>query len=152
MESKWLFAPVRLHKIVLDAVCFLLLLKRFRYRESLDFDLLLLSNTINQGLELLRGLSVTPGDFMSRALALLDQFSQLIDKFQSRDMPNECLPVKFRMGANVAFSTAVRARELIQKQRDHQGSSDMVDLRVMQDIDELLDLDWSELFGTGIGA
>ncbi|KAF4177922.1 hypothetical protein CNMCM8927_008974 [Aspergillus lentulus] len=152
MESKWLFAPVRLHKIVLNAICFLLLLKRFPYWESLEFDLLLLNNTINQGLELLPGLSVTPGDFMSRALLLLDQFSQLVDKFQSRDMPNEFLPVKFRMGANVAFSTAVRARELIQKQQDHQECSDMVDLRVMQDIDQLLDLDWSELFGTGIGA
>ncbi|GFF89722.1 hypothetical protein IFM47457_08246 [Aspergillus lentulus] len=152
MESKWLFAPIRLHKIVLNAICFLLLLKRFPYWESLEFDLLLLNNTINQGLELLPGLSVTPGDFMSRALSLLDQFSQLVDKFQSRDMPNEFLPVKFRMGANVAFSTAVQARELIQKQQDHQGCSDMVDLRVMQDIDQLLDLDWSELFGTGIGA
>ncbi|GFG26455.1 hypothetical protein IFM61606_06437 [Aspergillus udagawae] len=150
MGRKWLFAPVRLHKIVLNAVCFLLLLKRFRYRES--FDPIPLSNAINQGLELLQGLSVTPGEFMSRALSLLDQFSQLIDKSQSRDMPNELLPVKFRMGANVAFSTAVRARELIKEEQDDQGCSDIADLPVMQDIDQLLGLDWSELFGTEIGV
>ncbi|GIJ81605.1 hypothetical protein Asppvi_000104 [Aspergillus pseudoviridinutans] len=150
MGSKWLFAPVRLHKIVLNAVCFLLLLKSFRYRES--FDPIPLSNAINQGLELLQGLSVTPGDFMSRAFSLLDQLSQLTNKCESRDMPNEFLPVKSRMGANVAFSTAVRARELMKKQQDDQGCSGMVDLPVMQDIDQLLDLDWSELFGTGIGV
>lgn len=152
MGDQLLYAPARLQKIVLNAICLLLLMKGSRYSELVEKHTL--DNAINQGRELLRDLSTTTGDFMSRACSLLDQLGRFTERLKPEDKTEQFLLVRLRMGANVPFTTAIRAREALRKSHantphDIWQEPDMSDLD-LQDIDLPLGFDWSELFGMGL--
>ncbi|KAB8227462.1 fungal specific transcription factor domain-containing protein [Aspergillus alliaceus] len=148
-----LYAPSRPQKIVLNAICLLLLMKGSRYSELVEKHTL--DSAINQGGELLRDLSTTTGDFMSRACSLLDQLGRYTERLKPEDKTEQFLLVRLRMGANVPFTTAIRAREALRKSRANTPHDinwqepEMSDLE-LQDIDLPLGFDWNELFGMGL--
>jgi hypothetical protein len=101
-------APSRLHKMLMDAVCFPLLLKCSRHYDLVNSTL---CSGITQGWEMLQGLSITSEDFMSRAYLLIERLSRYSDTLGPQDETEGLLLVKSRMGANVSLSTVLPARE-----------------------------------------
>ncbi|KAL2443702.1 hypothetical protein ABEF95_010789 [Exophiala dermatitidis] len=110
-------APYRVQKMVANAACFLLLLKFSRHHGLVEDSVL--SGNLTHGWHILRRLSVAPGDFMARASILFERFvtSTAYVATTTRDGgPGQIqrtmafLPIRSRMGANVALSAVLRVR------------------------------------------
>ncbi|KAH8688725.1 hypothetical protein BGW36DRAFT_331149 [Talaromyces proteolyticus] len=150
MRDKLLTSPTRLHKLLMNAVCYLLLLKCSRYQDLVVSTTL--SSGISQGWNILRGLSITPGDFTSRACLILERLARYSEMLQPQDRTNGLLVLKSRMGANIAFSTALRTREFSRKIQHYQASSESdtieqhADNLGIEDQSFSMESSWEDLF------
>jgi hypothetical protein len=142
-----LFAPIRHHKMVINALCFLVLLKCSRHRDLVDYTAL--CNSISHGWECLRAFSVAPDDFQSRACSLLERLSKHSEAMM-QEKPSAFLPIKSRMGANLTLSTMIRARECAKNaQNEVSLDSDKHITHILNSMDneDLFDVvNWEELF------
>ncbi|KAL2812699.1 hypothetical protein BJX63DRAFT_395831 [Aspergillus granulosus] len=154
--ERWLYAPVRLHKIALNALCLLYLIKCSSVSGSDAIDQTMLGDTICRGQVLFKDLPIVPGDFMSRANAVFDKLTAIAATSRTR-IP-DLLQVKSRLGANAAFSAARRAKSAPSlwfssatgaevPEEPHEMISNP---RALDNL-LLLDIDLGELFGTDFG-
>ncbi|EAW10846.1 uncharacterized protein ACLA_053200 [Aspergillus clavatus NRRL 1] len=144
-DFPWAYAPLRIHKIVLNAVCLLLLLKCTRYRHPISTDTFALNNLICRGRELLSQLPTSSGDFISRVLMVVDLLSDVSGRPRSENDLEKLLVIKTRMGANIALSAAKFAREESMRMQEGIGNQTLLnpsELAGMEDLDMLLDMDW----------
>ncbi|KAL2443695.1 hypothetical protein ABEF95_010702 [Exophiala dermatitidis] len=124
-------APSRVQKMVANAVCFLLLLKCSRHHGLVEDSVL--SGNLTHGWHILRRLSVAPGDFMARASMLFERFitrTAYIDTTTTRDggqgqvqRTMAFLPIRSRMGANVALSAVLRIRYCLANHNNNNSNS-----------------------------
>ncbi|RFU35060.1 hypothetical protein B7463_g1298, partial [Scytalidium lignicola] len=147
IRNQLIFTPTRLQKMIVNAVCFLLLLKCSRHYDLVDKSEL--SNGISQGWETVQGLSITTGDIMSRACLLIERLSQYSDTLEPQDKAKGLLLVKSRMGANISLSSILRAKEFSKKTQDETVLNDeeeSTDVLNADDMSLFADLDWDVLF------
>lgn len=160
MRHQLFHAPFRLHKILLGATCFLLLVKCSRHDTLVDPSTL--CNSISQAWETLKSLSLGAGDLMSRSCVVVEQLSRYSDTLRSEDKDQtDCLfSVRSRMGANATTTLLLRARDYRRKCRDEARAKEaesaapdvvapVVDMDQMVDGDwfaDITDVDWDALF------
>ncbi|QKX60294.1 uncharacterized protein TRUGW13939_07437 [Talaromyces rugulosus] len=143
-------SPVRMHKLLINAICYLVLLKCSRFQDLVDNSTL--SNGIRQGWEVLRGLSITPNDFTTRACSICERLSRYSDDLKPEERTKGLLVLKSRMGANIAFSTALRAREWSRQTQGDTSSTEIndgeepADAFSIEDLSLFADINWEDLF------
>ncbi|KAL2835560.1 hypothetical protein BJY01DRAFT_223419 [Aspergillus pseudoustus] len=103
----WRYTPLRLHKIALNALCLLFLVKCSSSAALDSIDRTSLDTAILQGRELFNDLSIVPDDFMARANTAFDRLTTIAAS--SRFEATSLFLVKSRMGANAAFTAARHA-------------------------------------------
>lgn len=144
------YSPARMHKLLMNAICYLVLFKCSRYQDLVDNSTL--RNAIRQGLELLSGLSVTSNDFITQAYLICERISRYSEHLKPEDRTKGLLVLKSRMGANIAFSTAARAREWARQIKDDTSSAEInasdqspEDFNI-EDLNLFTDINWEDLF------
>lgn len=143
-------SPSRMHKLLMNAICYLVLLKCSRFQDLVDNSTL--KNGIRQGWEVLRGLGLTSNDFISRACAICERVSRYSDDLKPEERTQGLLVVKSRLGANIAFSTAVRARQWARQMQDDNSPAEMnageepIDALSIDDPSLFADINWDDLF------
>lgn len=143
-------SPARMQKLLMNAICYLVLLKCSRFQDLVDSSTL--SNGIRQGWEVLKGLSITPNDFITRACRICERVSRYSDDLKPEQRTKGLLVLKSRMGANIAFSTAIRAREWTRQTQDDtisaeiNTSEELADAFSIEDLSLFADINWENLF------
>ncbi|EXJ90379.1 hypothetical protein A1O1_03480 [Capronia coronata CBS 617.96] len=123
IHDQMFHAPSRVQKTLVNAVCFLLLLKYSRHHTLVEHSTL--CDSITQGYLALKGLSITPADYISRACQLVDRFGKVsYDERLGRELGGDgdnsdrFLPVVSRMGTNLTLSAVFRARHWLAKTQE----------------------------------
>ncbi|KAH8809408.1 hypothetical protein F5884DRAFT_674124 [Xylogone sp. PMI_703] len=147
VQDTLFFSPIRLQKMIVNAICFLLLLKCSRHYDSVDHSEL--CNAITQGWESMQKLSVTTDDFMYRACLFTERLSKYSDTMQPKDRTQSLLLVNSRMGANVSFSTLLQGRDSDRKTQEVTALSDEEPSMTMLNFEDenlFADIDWDTVF------
>lgn len=141
------FAPTRFQKVIVNSVCFLLLLKCSRSNELVEYSEL--CDGISKGWESIRHWTITSDDFMSRASRFIERLSKCSDTMDPQAKAEKLLLVKSRMGANVSLTTVLRAKEYLSKSRDQSVPQDREEATESLDAGDanfFPDIDWDLLF------
>lgn len=149
-------APSRVCKTLINAICYMFLLKHTRHSATASIDPTMVDERIRLGVGLLQDVFASHDDFASRACALFDRLSlvKAIDDTRSgtslHGNASDLLPVKSRMGANVWRSLIFRAKEFRRQAQDtveYGQAPSTTDELVTADWDVLLnDVDWNQVF------
>lgn len=136
------YAPIRMQKMVINATCFFWLLQTSRHCHLVDENVL--CDGMSQGRQILGNFSVDVCGLMSRACKLIDQVS----KSSEADNRSEAfLRVRSRMGANLALSAVLRARECRVTAQEGNPVEDVVQgIDFLSDDSVFADVDWERLF------
>lgn len=147
-QDQMLLSPARLQRYVINAVCFMLMLKCSRHHALVDQAAL--NNSISRGWETLQGFSLVTNDFMARACLLIELLSKYSDTLKPEDKTKPFLTVRSRMGANIAISSVRQAEEYYKRTAGEEtslnGGDIMSETFEIDDLNLFADINWDELF------
>ncbi|KAK4949742.1 hypothetical protein LTR10_011584 [Elasticomyces elasticus] len=150
IQEQLFYAPSRIQKILINAVCYLLLMRCSHHRELVDGSMLL--NGISQARQVVQTLSIAPGDFMARAVRFIDRLSKGGDIMDRNSDTGPFFTIKSRMGANLSLTSLLRARTFAKqaKVQDQTTAQDALPgndvLNMGLDEDLFASVNWDELF------
>lgn len=149
IQDQLFYAPSRIQKILINAGCYLLLLRCSRHRDLVDNSIL--TNGISQGRQVVQTLSIAPNDFMARACRFIDRLSNYNDTMDRDSDTRPFLAVKSRMGANLPVTTLLRTRELTRQVQDQNAApqdalpgNDVLNMGLDENL--FAGVNWDELF------
>jgi len=152
IQEQLFYAPSRIQKILINAVCYLLLVRCSHHRELVDNSMLV--NGISQARQVVQSLSIATGDFMARAVRFVDRFSKYGDTMDRDRDTGPFFTIKSRQGANLSVTSLLRLRILtkqaqaqVQDQtttQDALPANDVLNMGLDEDI--FASVNWDELF------
>ncbi|KAI1630086.1 transcriptional regulatory protein LEU3 [Exophiala viscosa] len=152
IQEQLFYAPSRIQKILIHAVCYLLLVRCSPHRELVDNSMLV--NGISQARQVVQTLSIATGDFMARAVRFIDRLSQYGDTMSRGSDTEPFFTIKSRMGANLSLTSLLRLRTYtkqaqaqVQDQTTAQDAlpgNDVLNMGLDEDI--FASVNWDELF------